>query len=250
MGERQVVLGGVLTRVVDEGSGPVIVLVHATPFDLECWDGLASTLCPDHRVIRYDLPGHGSAAGAAMPAIDRLAGGLVELLDGLEVPAAHVVGHSLGATIAQRCALDHPARVRRLSLLSARATPSPVFSALANALRHDPAAVDLPMNRWFSPAELAHDGHAVRYARRLAHTTSIEAWAAGLDLLAESDVLGDLPRLTIPVDVVVGDEDHGAKPEHGREIAAAIPHARFHLVERARTLVAIEHPELVAPLLG
>ena len=249
MGERQIVLGGVPTRVVDEGSGPVVVLVHATPFDLECWDGLAAALRPDHRVIRYDLPGHGAASSAALPAIDRLADDLVELLDVLEMTTAHIVGHSLGATIAQRCALDHPGRVERLSLLSARASPSPVFSALAGALRRDPAAVDLPMQRWFTPAELAHDGPAVRYARRLAHTTSIEAWADGLDLLAASDLLGDLPRLTIPVDVVVGGEDHGAKPEHDREIAAAIPHARFHLVERARTLLAIEHPELVAALL-
>ncbi|MFC5061945.1 alpha/beta fold hydrolase [Actinomycetospora atypica] len=249
MGERQVVLGGIPTRVVDEGSGPVVVLVHATPFDLEGWDGLAAALRPDHRVIRYDLPGHGAAAGAAFPTADGLARGLVELLDLYDVPTAHVVGHSLGATIAQRCALDHPGRVGRLSLLSARATPSPVFSALANALRRDPAAVDLPMDRWFTPEQLARNGRVVRYARRLAETISIEAWAAGLDLLSESDFLAELPRLTIPVDVVVGEEDHGAKPEHGREIADAIPQARFHLVERARTLVALVDPELVAPLL-
>lgn len=250
MGERQIVLGGVPTRVVDEGRGPVVVLVHATPFDLECWDGLATALRPDHRVIRYDLPGHGAASGATLPTTDGLARGLVELLDLCGVPTAHVVGHSLGATVAQRCALEHPGRVGRLSLLSARATPSPVFSALANALRRDAAAVDLPMDRWFTSAQLAHDGPVVRYARRLAGSTPIEAWADGLDLLAASDFLADLPRLTIPVDVVVGEEDHGAKPEHGREIAAAIPHARFHLIERARTLVALEAPELVAPLLA
>ena len=59
--ERSVVLGGVPTRVVDEGRGPVVVLVHATPFDLDYWSGVAAALRADHRVIRYDLPGHGAA---------------------------------------------------------------------------------------------------------------------------------------------------------------------------------------------
>ena len=44
MSDSAVVLGGVRTRVVDEGVGPVVVLVHATPFDLDYWSGLALAL--------------------------------------------------------------------------------------------------------------------------------------------------------------------------------------------------------------
>lgn len=247
--ERTVVLGGVPTRVVDQGRGPVVVLVHATPFDLDYWSGVAAALETDHRVIRYDLPGHGAASDSPVPTTERLVDDLIELLDLLDVPTAHLVGHSLGATIVQRCALGHPSRVRRLSLLGARATPSAVFGTLAEALRRDVAVADLSINRWFTTTQLARNDASVRYARTRIEKTAVTAWADGLSLLAATDVLHDLPRLAVPADVVVGEDDHGAKPEHGQEIADAIPQARFHLIPRARSLVALEHPEIVAPLL-
>lgn len=249
MGERAMVLGGLRTRVVDEGQGQAVVLVHSTPFDLEYWSGLATILRADHRVIRYDLPGHGAASGGALPGIERLACDLVDLLDALDVASAHVVGHSLGATIGQRFALDHPARVRRLSLLGVRASPSSLFTTLAEALRRDAAAREMLIERCFTTAQLRHNGDAVRYVRRRIQDTPAAVCADGLDRIAASDFLGDLARLTIPVDVVAGEEDHGATPEHARDIAEAIPHARLHLVPRARPLLALEHPEVVASLL-
>ena len=102
MAERTVELGGTRTRVRDEGSGPAVVLVHATPFDLDYWAALATHLRVDHRVIRYDLPGHGASTAAPMPSMDRLVRELVDLLDALDLSTAYVVGHSLGATVALR----------------------------------------------------------------------------------------------------------------------------------------------------
>ena len=185
-----------------------------------------------------------------MPSTDRLVSDLVELLDVLDLPTAHVVGHSLGATVALRCALEHPGRVRRLSLLAARASPSPVFANLADALRCDVAVADISINRWFGPRALERDGAAVRYARTRIEATPSAVWADGLDRLAETDVLSELPRLSMPVDVVVGEDDHGAKPEHSQKIAEMIEHARFHLIPRAGSLVALEDPQVVAHLLG
>ncbi|MDL5160393.1 alpha/beta fold hydrolase [Actinomycetospora termitidis] len=249
MSERPVVLGGVPTRVTDEGAGPAIVLVHATPFDLDYWSGLAAALRADHRVIRYDLPGHGVAADADVPSTGRLVADLVDLLDVLDLPTVHVVGHSLGATVGQCFALTHPGRVRRLSLLGARASPSPLFATLAGALRQDVAVADISINRWFTASQLARNGAAVQYARARVEGTRVAVWADGLDRLADTDVLADLPRLTIPVDVIVGEDDHGAEPEHGRTIADAVTGARFHRIARARSLLALQRPELVVPLL-
>ena len=249
MGERTVELSGVRTRVRDEGSGPAVVLIHATPFDLDYWSGLATHLHVDHRVIRYDLPGHGTSTAAPMPSTDRLVGDLVDLLDAFDLSMAHVVGHSLGATVALRCALEYPGRVQRLSLLAARASPSSVFANLADALRCDAAVADVSINRWFSPYALKRDGAAVRYARARIEATPVAVWADGLDRLAETDVLDELPRLTMPVDVVVGEDDHGAKPEQSQKIAQMIPHAQFHLIPRAGSLVALENPQVVARFL-
>jgi pimeloyl-ACP methyl ester carboxylesterase len=249
MSERAVVLGGVRTRVVDEGVGPAVVLVHATPFDLDYWSGLALVLKRARRVIRYDLPGHGAATDAPVPATAQLVADLAELLDRLEVADAHVVGHSLGAVVAQRFALDHPARTRRLSLLAARASPSPLFATLADAMRCDAAIADISTTRWFTPEQLARNGSAVQYARTRIQHTPVHAWADGLARVAAADDLAELPRLVMPAEVVVGEDDHGAVPEHGRAIADAIPTASFHLVPRARSLLSLQYPEVVAPLL-
>ncbi|WP_433799973.1 alpha/beta fold hydrolase [Actinomycetospora sp. CA-084318] len=248
MSDAAVELGGVPTRVVDEGSGPVVVLVHATPFDLDYWSGLACALRSGCRVVRYDLRGHGAAAEAPVPTTARLVEDLRELLDVLDVGSAHLVGHSLGAVIAQDFALAHPDRTRRLSLLAARASPSPLFTTLADALRRDAAAADISITRWFTSGQLARNGSAVQYARTRIEQTPVASWADGLARLAEADCLEELARLTMPAEVVVGEDDQGAKPEHSRAIADAIPTASFHLVPRARSLLALEHPEIVAPL--
>src|SRR5439155_8232976 len=50
-----------------------------------------------------------------------MAGDAIALLDALEVPRAHVVGHSMGVSTALRLILDHPERVDRLVLVSGRA---------------------------------------------------------------------------------------------------------------------------------
>ncbi|MCD2188988.1 alpha/beta fold hydrolase [Actinomycetospora soli] len=249
MSERTVELGDVPTRVVDEGSGPAVVLIHATPFDLDYWSGLALALRSERRVVRYDLRGHGAAAHAPVPTTRRLVADLVELLDRLDLPDAHVVGHSLGAVVAQGFALACPGRTRRLSLLAARASPSPLFATLSEALRRDAAAADISITRWFTAGQLARNGSAVQYARTRIEHTPVASWADGLARVAEADCLAELPRLTMPAEVVVGEDDQGAKPEHSRAIADAIPTASFHLVPRARSLLALEHPEVVAPLL-
>ncbi|GAA4836974.1 3-oxoadipate enol-lactonase [Actinomycetospora corticicola] len=249
MSDTAVVLGGARTRVVDEGVGPVVVLVHATPFDLDYWSGLAFLLRGERRVVRYDLRGHGAATDAPVPDTGRLVADLAELLDRLDLGSVHLVGHSLGATVVQCYALRYPERVRRLSLLAPRASPSTLFANLAEALRRDEAVADITINRWFTPPQLARNGSAVQYARTRVQATPVGAWADGLARLAETDVLAGLSRLTMPAEVVVGEDDHGAKPEHGRVIADALPTASFHLVPRARSLLALEHPEIVAPLL-
>jgi site-specific recombinase XerD len=71
-------------------------------------------LAPDHRDSGESPP---EPAGAAYTAAD-LAGDAVALLDALDVPRAHVAGTSMGGMVALRLALDHPARVERLVLLS------------------------------------------------------------------------------------------------------------------------------------
>ena len=99
-----------------EGTGPDIVLIHGFHTDLREWDDVTATLRASHRVLRYDVRGHGrSTIPATLPAS---ADDLRALLDELQISRVTIVGLSMGATIALDFALTHPAYVDRLVLIS------------------------------------------------------------------------------------------------------------------------------------
>jgi pimeloyl-ACP methyl ester carboxylesterase len=64
-------------------------------------------------------------------------------------------------------------------------------------------------------------------------------------MAARPDATDVLAGITVPTLVVAGEEDAIIGPEVGRELAAAIPDARFLLVERAGHLSSLEQPEVV-----
>lgn len=71
-------LGGIDIHLVEEGAGPLIVLVHGHKNSLRIWDAWADTLRSDYRVVRFDMPWYGlSAAGRSVKA------GIVEWLSAL-----------------------------------------------------------------------------------------------------------------------------------------------------------------------
>ena len=246
--ERVVDLDGYRTRVVDDGEGDPIVLVHGTPFDLRAWDALAAQL-RGRRVIRYDVRGHGSAGGVAVPSIPALAGDLVDLLDRLDLPDAHLVGHSWGGQIVQRATLDHPRRVRRLSLLCTRASPFPAFHTLAAGLRDGTADPLASLERWFGPEERARPTAFVGVVREVLRRADPHTWGAALDTIADFDVLAELPAILAPVDVVAAELDGVGAPGHMALVADALPCATFEVLPGARHLAPLHEVHPVAQVL-
>lgn len=107
---------GVRIRYVEQGTGAPVVLIHGFAVTPELnwglpgiFDGIAAT----HRVIALDLRGHGKSGKPHDPAAygDRFVSDVVNLLDHLRLPRAHVVGYSLGAIIALKLVTLHPDRV-------------------------------------------------------------------------------------------------------------------------------------------
>jgi pimeloyl-ACP methyl ester carboxylesterase len=105
---------GVRIRYVDEGRGDPIVLIHGNGGRLEAWSdyGVFPAFARDHRVIAFDVRGHGKSAKPHDPAAYGPEMGLdiVRLLDHLGINRAHIIGYSMGAVIAAKLLTTHPDR--------------------------------------------------------------------------------------------------------------------------------------------
>ncbi len=112
--------GGARFHVRQEGSGPDILLLHASFGNLYMWDGWVETLQDKYRVTRLDLIAHGLTGSGPQEQYtnDELAEMLHELTTKLNLENFHLVGTSIGGILAFTYAADHPERVNSLTLIN------------------------------------------------------------------------------------------------------------------------------------
>ena len=143
------------------GAGWPLVLLHGLGLDCRMWDAHWQPLAARYQVTRYDVRGHGrSAAPATGYSRDARVNELRALLRGLGIARCHLVGLSMGATIALGFALRHPALVSGLVLadflVAGARLPLPIpRQDLAHILRAEGA--DAARHAWlaeplFAPA--------------------------------------------------------------------------------------------------
>jgi pyruvate dehydrogenase E2 component (dihydrolipoamide acetyltransferase) len=118
---RTVEVGGRKMRYLETGvgnEGRPVVLIHGFGGDLNNWLFIQPGLSERHRVIELNLPGHGgSSKEVGAGDLATLAGAVLDFLGAIDVPKAHLVGHSLGGAVALRMALDSPSHVASLTLI-------------------------------------------------------------------------------------------------------------------------------------
>ncbi|MEV7589930.1 alpha/beta hydrolase [Streptomyces sp. NPDC089922] len=113
--------------IVTEGFGdpaaPTVLLIGGAEASMDWWDEefarrLAAT---GHHVIRFDTRDTGGSTtfpvGAPPYTQDDLLADVLGILDAHALPAAHIVGMSMGGGLAQRLAVLHPGRVLTLTLM-------------------------------------------------------------------------------------------------------------------------------------
>src|SRR5437763_3892136 len=105
---------------VDIGEGPALVFIRGLSGSWQNWLENIPHFARSHRVIAVDLPGFGcSPMPAEKITINGYAGAVDELLDGLGIERAAVVGNSMGGFIGAELAIEFATRVERLVLVSA-----------------------------------------------------------------------------------------------------------------------------------
>jgi pimeloyl-ACP methyl ester carboxylesterase len=131
---RFVPIDGVRVHYTDTGSGPPIVLLHASYLSLRSWDAVAQRLEPQFRVIRLDLSGAGLTGDdpGNRYGIERSIELLRGLLAHLGIERTALVGTSSGGIVAFRFAAAEPQAVSHLVLINSAGLPR---TAITNPLR-------------------------------------------------------------------------------------------------------------------
>ncbi|MEA2481973.1 MAG: hypothetical protein QOJ07_3895 [Thermoleophilaceae bacterium] len=116
------------------GQGPPVVLIHGVAGRAAQWDDAMKLLAESHTVIAPDLLGHGdSAKPRGDYSLGAHASGIRDLLVGLDIERATIVGHSLGGGIAMQFSYQFPERCERLVLVSSGGLGSDVHPLLRAA---------------------------------------------------------------------------------------------------------------------
>ena len=249
------------------GDGPALLLLHGTGAATHSWRDLLPLLAERFTVVAPDLPGHGfttgrPAGGLSMPAMARALGELLGVL-GLEPQA--IVGHSAGAAIGIRMALDGIAAPRALVGLGAALLPFPglgakLFPGLARLLFVNPLAPRLFARIGRVPGETARflarstgsriDAAGVGFYERLFATPA--QCEGAITMMADWDLPAlerDLPRLRVPLLLVHGLADRAIPPSGARRAAALVPGAAGQLLPDLGHLLHEERPGEVAAII-
>jgi pimeloyl-ACP methyl ester carboxylesterase len=264
-------------EVFGPDDAPTIVLAHGWTEALRFWIYQIRGLAGDFRIVAYDLRGHGRSEPAATDdySFDRF-GEDVEAVLAACVPEGErvvLVGHSMGAMSIAAWAEHHdverqvgavgllntgigdllpeqlivpvPRIARRVSEPIARrgvlgnVAPIPRFSTLPTyaAIRYAAYGPDV------SPAKVAF------YEQMLFECPASVRAASGL-AMADMDLSGALPNLTVPALVMCGEADKLTPPSHARRIAEMLPDTST-LVELPATghMGPLERPDEVNALL-
>ena len=237
------------------GSGPDLVLLHGWGMNAAVWTELATRLAQHFRLHCVDLPGHGGSPACESYTLDALADVLAAALP----QRVAVCGWSFGGQVALNWALRQPDRLERLVLLAT--TPrfvrganwdcgiaAAVLDEFAQGLVHDYRAT---LQRFLAlQAQGDADRRAVLRALRkhiLARgEPDVAALGAGLQLLRETDLRGQLQRIVQPALILHGARDTLVPPAAGVCLQRMLPHATLEVLAGAAHAPFIAQPRQVA----
>jgi pimeloyl-ACP methyl ester carboxylesterase len=240
------------------GEGEPVLMIMGFMGSAKAWFRLLPHVSGSHRAIVFDNRGTGdSDRPAGLWSMEDLVGDALAVLDAAGHESAHLVGVSMGGMIAQHLALDHPDRVRSLSLIctrpgqpestSWRMVASVALRPFVGPGRTFPIVAPLlysERTRRDRPDVLAEDLR-MRFSDQAPSATALGQLAA----MRSHDTRERLQELEMPVLVMHGEEDALIPPENGRELARLIPGAELVLLSDCGHLVATDAEEEAAEAL-
>lgn len=237
-------------RIDGAESSDWIILSNSLGANLNMWNDQIPLLSSKFRVLRYDTRGHGgSSTPIGRYTFDDLCFDVLQLMDHFEIESAVFMGLSMGGMTGLGLGLQLPERFSKIVCADGRADSPEVFRNMWDdriAKVQDgglQAIVDGTINSWFTSDWVERNPSRVAEIKEMLLSNDPEGYVSCCYALKELDYLKDLPRLTVPVLYVGGDQDKGASPEVMSNMAGATPNATYVKIRDAAHVANINAPE-------
>jgi pimeloyl-ACP methyl ester carboxylesterase len=229
-----------------------VLLHHAAAGNLHRWRAWVPNLARHHRVLRFDMRGHGGtpAPSGNRFSLEQLNNDIAAVMDGLEIEKVHLVGASAGGIVSLRFAHDYPDRLHSLTLVAS--TPK---------LAQTGASVDAGLWRktleesgtkaWllsdsqkrFGPGA---DPRVVEWYAAEGDKTPAEVVLALQRCLLGEDLTSLLPGIRVPTLILASSQDEITPMEIQKLMGEQIPDATLEVFDGVGHNMKVEIPETLA----
>jgi len=232
----------------DEGSGPVLLMLHGWMGSLQDFDAVTKNLSVDHRVVRLDLPGFGASELPHKPwHVGDYANFVGDFCAKVGIEPVAVIGHSLGGRIILKGHAEHSLHGQKAVLIASAGVADRQtlrnwsFKMIAKAGKAATAIPPFTMLR----AKLRGKLYAAAksdYASAGAMTPTF------LNIITEN--LAPLaPLIKVPTLLIWGKNDTTTPLSEGERLQALIPDAKLEVIDGAGHFVQSEKPDEVARMI-
>ena len=222
-------------------TGPTILLTHGYSATSQMWKGQIEALSKDHRLVTWDMRGHGQSDSPDDPALysePATVADMAALLDEVGAKTAIVGGLSLGGYMSLAFHRAHPERVEALLIIDTgpgykndEARDGWNRTSLKTAERYETEGL-----------AVLERGSAERRQAQHKSAKGLALAARGMLTQRDAGVITSLPDIRVPSIVVVGSEDAPflAASDY---MASKIPGAQKAVIEGAGHAANIDKPE-------
>ena len=249
-------INGLDVHYQDEGSDPVVVLVHGTSASLHTWDKWTEELKKNYRVIRMDIPGFGFTGPTKENnyKISFYTKWLEEFTRTLGVEKFFLAGNSLGGEITWRFALDYPQRLNGMILIDAAGFPKDSKRSMAYSLPH--SALFRPLFLNFTPKYLVQRALGFVYSDPTKISSELvelyrnlfvrqgnrEALLSRLSVI-KPDHYKRISTIKAPTLIMWGEDDRLTPLAWAHRFNNEIPNSKLHIFKNAAHMPMEEIPE-------
>ena len=252
------VKGNMQVDVVQAGAGRSLLLLHSLLAERSSFDRILPELISRYRVTVPNLPGYGASGALAPPvSIEDYADWVAEMSAVLQLPPdTAVLGNGLGGFVAVALAARHGSSFG--PLIVADALPgfpaegkAPLRALAARVGEQGMAgALDIAIRRMFPERYIASHPAVIEERKRALATADPTAFGRACLALAELDLAPRLATIANRTLVIVGAEDRTTPPAIARELADAIPAARYMEIPDCGHCPQLEKPQELAALVN